>query len=123
MFFHYITDLSWGSHEATACLENGMYSVHSLCPITGRRHTHFFDNLREFVLWHYADRNHAIFDYDYPFEREVKVLYDPPTEEEIIYVLQQLQSSWNTPAQGPFEKIEPAHPHLVPYTPPCFPTQ
>jgi hypothetical protein len=82
LFFHSIASDCF-THEVTAFKENGVYTVVNVCHDTGRTHMRFFEDLRELVLWHYADQDYTILDKDYPFEREVKVLFNPPTDEEI----------------------------------------
>lgn len=83
LFFHSISEYTGNSHEVTAFLENGLYTVNTICHDTGTTHTRFFEDLRSFVLWHYANQNCAILDDTYAFEREVKVLYEQPTDKEI----------------------------------------
>lgn len=82
LFFHTVVSKD-GFHEVTAFKDGNDLMVIDICPITGRKHIRFFETLREFALWHYHDQNHTILDREYPFEREVKVLYQPLTEQEI----------------------------------------
>ena len=86
LFFHSVPSEGL-AHEVTAFKENGIYTVIDICNHTGRSHMRFFDDLRELVLWHYADQGYTILDKEYPFEREVKVLFNPPTDEEIYAAL------------------------------------
>ena len=110
VFFHSISCGENGiAHEITAFQENDVYTVTSICPTTGRQHTRFFDTLREIALWHYAEEGYVILDDNYPCEREVKVLYDPPSDDEIARTLREmgitapklrprlLTTEWHTP--------------------------
>jgi hypothetical protein len=45
---------------------------------TGRTHEHYFDTLREFVIWHYTQHDWVVPD-GYPAEDEVTVRYSEAT--------------------------------------------
>ena len=105
LFFHSIASDGF-THEVTAFKENNVYTVVNVCPYTGRTHMRFFEDLRELVLWHYADQDYIILNTDYPFEREVKVLANPPTDEEIYAALGYTPPS---PAPKPRPSLPPTN--------------
>ena len=83
LFFHSFGD-NGAAHEVVAVKENDGYTMINICPATGRIHRHFFNDLREFVLWHYEDHGYTILYSDYPYEDEVGPVVNQPTYDEVM---------------------------------------
>lgn len=81
-YFHTVTTRARGMHASTPAFEanvtlnpvTGSYISRTICPTTGRTHERYFDSLRAFATWHYAQHGVTV-PQQYPVEREVNVRY------------------------------------------------